>query len=224
MSYERTLSNLREDLRGRAHLFSGSGGGPVLDSEMNYIINSSYGKFHDLVISLEPRRYVKKKTYTTTADSGSYLLPSDFLHARGIDVQEGNYWYQIDRGDWTDRNINSTAANIKDTQYDFIRDELMFYPAPGGAFSIRMYYIPSAATASADTDTYDFFNAGWDDYVMNDASITCLAKTKKDPSYFIMLRNEAMERIKKSVRIDINQPLKRRWYHRDTVWWRRYRR
>jgi len=173
----------------------------VEDNELNFYINQSISELHDMLVqSYGSDYYVKDITFQTTAQQEEYDLDTivsdqDFYKLRAIDARlNGDEWFTLQKFNFNERNRFQNFGlwdylGISSVRYRLVGSNLRFSPAPDQAVDIRLWYIPRAASLSADTDEYNDFN-GWIEYVIVDCAIKMLNKEESDVS--VLLNEKAL--------------------------------
>lgn len=173
MSTTMQLSDLMTAVRQRADMLP-SGYTPsltgastfVTDPELIFLINQSYFKLYDKLISAYGSDYFVQSPYAITTDGTNYLfaLPSDFYKLLGVDLKCGTRWTSLEPFSFADRNRYGTVT-----------------PAPRAGQSLQLWYAPKLTTLSSLTDTLDGIS-GWTEVVILDVAIQCMAKEESDVS------------------------------------------
>lgn len=210
MARTATLSNLRTRVRRAANMESSQF---VTDAEVTEYINESIAELYDLLIGAQGQDFfLKSDTFTTTAGVTSYPLSApgdanDFFLLRGVDLEVGtDDWKPLKAFSFDERNYSafnptwdllgnrpkyrlygSAAAN----GYTL---NMLFNAKPPGAYNIRYWYVPHAPVLSGDSDVWDGFN-GWENFVVIDAAIKCVAKEESDATDLMRRRGVLVARI-----------------------------
>lgn len=160
MARTRTLTNLLSDVRLRADMVNSTF---VSDSELTEYINQSIAALFGILVGARGQDYYENSTtITTTAGTTTYSLPSDF-------------WQLIQ--------VEADLGGIKRPIKPFMRKEHAAWSeqaVPGG-YTFTVYYTPAPTRLSSGTDTFDGI-AGWEEWVVLDAAIKCMAKEESDVS------------------------------------------
>lgn len=175
----------------------------VTDVELVSYINQSYFELYDLMISSYGANYFVKSppySFTTTANTDQYALPSDFYKLLGVDLQlTTNAFVNIAPFEFVERN-RFTAPNLQsflgrtNLRYRLNGGNLWLSPIPAAGQTIRVWYVPTLVTLSTTSSTADGIS-GWTEYVIVDAAIKCLAKEETDVGVFMAQKQALTVRI-----------------------------
>lgn len=189
-----TLENLRTRVRQRADMVYSKF---VSDSELNSYINESAKDLYDLLVGSNEDYYTILSNITVTG--GTYSLPSDFYKLRGLDWSGdgGQNWCRVKRFNFLERDkYNGPRSDFlrAPVMYQIVGNSLRFMPEEQAPGSYRLWYIPTLTSMSANSDTLEGVN-GWEEYVVIDAAIKCLAKEESDTRALMQAKNEIFERV-----------------------------
>lgn len=182
----------------------------ITDAELDSYINASVSHLYDLLIEVDPSRYLTQGTISVVSGTESYNLPADFYRAisvnipvsssptgfilgRRINWQERHYYYN---------NVTSTKQN---TFYAIRGGQIWFWPPPTWTDSVQLDYVPVYTTLSMDTDTFDAVN-GYEEWVIADVLAKCAAKASDDAGPWLSQRDQMENRIKAGGDIDRARP------------------
>ena len=164
--------------------------GFVQDPKLNDYINKSIAELYDLLITKYGEEYwtnTEPYKINTNGTENTYLLPSDFFKAIGVDlVLSSSQSVTIkpfafnERNRFTNSYIYSWGLDgVVRARYKLINNKIKFIPNPDNSMSIDIWYIPHAPILVDDADEFDGFN-GWEEYVIVDAAIKMKDKEEAD--------------------------------------------
>lgn len=189
-----TLLELRTRARQRADM---EATGFIQDSELNTYINASYAELYDLLVSKYGSDYfvAPAHTFSTTANTETYALPTDFYKLLGVDCKiNSSNWQTLRRFEFSERNLPQTwdIYSTEFLRYRVFGSNLLFSPIPTSALQMRAWYIPLPETLVLDADSFSGVN-GYEEYVVIDAAIKMLTKEESDTSS-LMFEKQAMKK------------------------------
>lgn len=201
MALTATLSELRTQVRQRADMVNSTF---VSDSELNGYINKSYAELYDLLVRQYGEDYnVSSQTITTDSTNVNYALAADFYKLIGVDLlisgtigtQSADYVTLVPY-QFAERNRYSAAVvglvqPTNNFRYKILGNNINFIK-PDANRSVVIYYHPRITPLSGDSDTVDGVN-GWEEYIIVDAAIKCLAKEESDTSE-LQLEKQILEK------------------------------
>jgi hypothetical protein len=210
-----TLSEIRQRCRERADMKESNF---VEDQELTFYINQSIAELHDMLVqSYGADYYVKSIEFQTVGQQEAYDISSvvtdeDFYKLRAMDAQlNGDDWFTLQRFNFNERNRFQHSGvwdylGLTNVRYRLVGDKIRFAPVPDRDITVRMWYVPRAATLAADTDTYNDFN-GWIEYVIVDCAIKMLSKEESDVSVLLAEKQLLKRRVEEVANNrDIGEP------------------
>ncbi len=161
----------------------------VGDDEWRYYVNKSIKRYYDIVIQGTEDYNLKTLIIPITPSINRYLLPSDFLHCRGVDILSGqilgdadnpqNRWFALEAFNFKERNrygyYTSTAASLFNVKYRIENEYLVFDPYVANANTCRLFYTPVIADLVDETDTMNVIH-GFDELISRYAAEMALEK------------------------------------------------
>lgn len=206
MSRTVTLLELRTQVRQRSDQV---GSTFISDSELTGYINASIAELYDLLVLNFGEDYYTNPTpvaLAVVAGTDSYSLESSTYKIAGVDVLVGGLWVSLKRYTMGARNRSQEASSLKDACYRLIGTKLRFTPIPTVSHSVRVWEVPAPTKLVDDDDTFDGI-AGWEEYVILDSAIKCLAKEESDVSVLMKAKADQVERVTRaSANRDIGEP------------------
>lgn len=206
MSRTVTLLELRTQVRQRCDMV---GSNFVSDDELTGYINASISELYDLLLLNFGEDYYTNPTplsLAIVAGTDSYSLESSTYKIAGIDIQVGGLWVSLKRYTMGARNRAQEASTLKDARYRLIGTKLRFTPSPTAAHTCRVWEVPAPTKLVDDDDTFDGI-AGWEEYVIVDSAIKCLAKEESDVRVLAAAKAAQVERVTRaSKNRDIGEP------------------
>lgn len=209
-----TLSDLRTRVRERADMVNSQF---ISSSEILSYINAAYQELYELLVNTNEDYYTTSTTFSlTSSDNGVYALPSDFFKLRGVEFLLGGEYITLYPYNWNDRNSynKSVAYALRPTggrAYRMMGSNLRVQPTDNAVGSYQIWYVPTLTALSADSDTVDsvMTRAGWEEYVIIEAAIKCLAKEESSTTHLMQEKAIIKQRIIESAsERDIDQPEK----------------
>lgn len=174
----------------------------ITDAYLLTLIDRSYGKLYRQ-ISTQYQGFFETEDSNTSLVVGQrlYALPSDFMHLKGVDLVEGSDRVSLRRIQFGDRNTLSNDPRFIPQRPAMLRtnlayftqgDDLRIEPAPQVTNQLIITYVPRPTRITSSSDTFDVI-AGFDAFIVYDASISVLMKQERDPSGIIQLRQDALQ-------------------------------
>lgn len=174
----------------------------ITDSELNSYINASYGELYDVLVSrfedyfiyMDPSTGLPP-TFTLSGSTYMYPVPANMYKLRGLDYQNNGVsdWIELTKFNFAERNSRSRASNrimlgVDRKSYRILGANIVVLPEGNASGTYRIFYIPRFTPLVLDadqmSDVLDF-----EEYVIVDAAMKCLAKEESDVS--IMLNRKA---------------------------------
>lgn len=173
--------------------------------EWNSFIRLAQYELYDLLIDLEPMRYMAPTAqFSTNGNTYLYPLPNGVLNfigpdgnpfvappfykLSGVDMglgNAGNGWVTVTQFNFIDRNkflypnSASTIYGVFNCQYRLNDNFIQFIPVPSANQPFRLWYIPRLKVPLADTDIIDGVS-GWTWYIILRAAKYALDKEESD--------------------------------------------
>lgn len=196
-----TASNVMSDIR----LHTDTVNDPhITDAFVLSLVDKSYNKLYKQ-IALQYAGFFDTESTSTTLAVGirTYALPSDFLHLRGVDIVLGGNRVRLRRFAFGDRDrITSDPRFVPFYRYDRASkyqymvqgNNLRIEPVPDSTEGLVQTYVPRPTRITSSGTTFDVI-AGFEDFIVYDASILVLQKQERDPSVMIQMRSDALATI-----------------------------
>lgn len=201
-----TLLELRTQVRERADMV---GSNFVSDSELTGYINASITELYDLLVLNYGEDYFTNPTpinVAVVAGTDTYALATSVYKIAGVDVLVNGFWGSVRKYAMGNRNRGQSASDLKDVRYRLIGNSLRFTPSPTADHSVRIWEVSKPTKLVDDADTFDGI-AGWEEFVIVDAAIKCLAKEESDTSDLVRAKATQTARIERvSAQRDIGEP------------------
>ncbi len=172
----------------------------IEDAELNGYINSSIAELHDLLVSSYGSDYfLSNYTFATVPGQSDYALPSTFYKLMGVDLKINNNDYvalrQFNFNARNKRKDSSVSISGQpNVEYRLLGSNLKLTPAPDGANTIQIWYVPKATELVSDSDTLDDLNQ-FSEFVIVDAAIKMLQKEESDVSILMAQKADIKHRI-----------------------------
>lgn len=184
------------------------GSGFLTTPELNSYLSNSYKELYDLLIQKFGNDYFFADPFLITTDgtSETYDLPEDFYKLFGVDINLNNgmtdAWVTLhpfmkgDRNRYVLKNFQSYYG-MTNLRYRLRGNTIWFTPVPASGQVLRVLYAPRPADLTADDDEIDGVS-GWEEYIIVDAAIKCLAKEESDPAVFVLQKQALVKRIEEA--------------------------
>jgi len=163
-------------------------------AEATAIVNNELGDLFDLLISRPTNPFTTLLTFSI-ATGNTYALASDFQNFRGLDFQCGSEWTEVHRASFAQRNRSAARTLAKNRLFDLIGDTLYVTPSENAVGTYRLWYDPQFVALDEVTVTSIDLPNRWEEYAINGAAATFLAKEESDPSVYLALKAKAEARI-----------------------------
>jgi len=193
-----TLLSLRTQSRQRADMENTTF---VSDTELNGYINASASELYDLLIGVYEDYKITSQSVSIVANTDTYSLPNDFYKLRGVDLVLDSLGNAVTLKPFNFQERNSylftptwNVVGLSYLRYHLQGDSIRFVPVPSSSQTLKLWYIPSITTLSADGDTLDGVN-GFEEYVVIDAAIKMRIKEETDTSELERQKALMMNRI-----------------------------
>lgn len=149
-------------------------------NDLNRLINQGITEYYDLLIASGEDYYLSSTTISTISTTDTYALTNDFLAIKGIDINlGGQQFFSGIRFNWADRNLYKLTGTgwfyDQPVYYDLRGQNIVLMPAPGGVYSVTVWYYPVPPVLSNLSDTLDGVN-GWDELVTLSVAIKLLTR------------------------------------------------
>jgi hypothetical protein len=174
----------------------------VSDAEVNQYINDSYLELYDILVTKFEDYYISTSISTITA--ATIALPTDFYKLVGLDrtVSEGSSeYYPLKPFNFHNRNrkgyLGLRYGMYPDVQYRILGNNIELVPNDMAGGTYKLWYVPRATVMASDSSTIDGVN-GWEEYIVIDAAMKCLAKEESDVSVFLVEKQAIKKRIEEA--------------------------
>lgn len=178
MPQTRTLLEMRTEARQRAEMENSTF---VTDAELTRYINTAANKLYGkLVAARGDAYYATTATTVTVAGTATVALPSAFYKLLLPQVTVSGVPRTLRRLDLEMVEAYGTTTGVPERAM-VMGSNLLLRPIPDAVYTITFWYLPYLTQLSADGDTFDGI-AGWENYVVLSAAISCLNKEESDTS------------------------------------------
>jgi len=155
----------------------------ISDDELDRYISGSYATLFSKLVDANPDMYTREATITGVSDTSDYDVPDDFYGTYAIEQNLGSSYYPLSRIDPIEGYLyeSGTAGNacvyhfVSTSSSDQADFKVRLLPTPNTGETYRHKYIYAPTDLSADDDIVDGV-AGWEEWIVLDAAIKCLAK------------------------------------------------
>jgi len=145
------------------------------NAEVNALVNESIADLWDQILRARGfDGYETSTTITTSSGVSVYSVPATFYELLAVAINPGNGLgsYPLERFMMRERPQLANPAVPRygyPYAYKLLGDNIEVLPAPQGAYSLELRYVPSATELSSDLDTFDGIN-GWEEWAVVDAA------------------------------------------------------
>jgi hypothetical protein len=149
-------------------------------TSLDAFINASADELYDL-LTLKFDDYNVSSAGFTTDGGTTVALPADFYKLLGVDLSVGGREQPLSQFTFKERH-RYQAADVARNGLPLYRLEgsvLRLRPAPASGLSGTIWYTPTRAQLVAGSDAMAGVS-GWEEYVVVDSAIKCLAKEESD--------------------------------------------
>jgi hypothetical protein len=179
----------------------------ITDAFLLSLIDKSYNKLYRQ-IATEYAGYfdVEDSSKSLIVGQRLYALAADFMHLRGVDLVEGGERVTLGRIGFGERNRRTNDPRFVfrwpglRTNYAYLtqKNDLRIDPVPNTTQQIIMTYVPRPTRITNSADTFDVI-AGFEDFIVYDASVSVLGKQERDVSVMAAQRQDALQLIIQTV-------------------------
>lgn len=194
-------------------------------SLLNTWINDSIAALYDELVKADPARFLTQASVSIVSGTEEYALAADFYKLVGCDLLDSSAetgYRPMERFNWNERHrYGGDAGNKYDAKYEWRNSKLWIHPPPEWSLAngVRVNYIPTAPSLSADEGTWDTVNL-WSEWVVLDVCEKCAVREDSltQAKYFGQQRDRVWRRITESAEGDNAGPKTvvnvRRYRHR----------
>lgn len=180
----------------------------ITDAFLLSLVDKSYNKLYRQ-IATEYAGYfdVEDSSKSLIVGQRLYALAADFMHLRGVDIVVGTDRVTLGRIGFGERNRRTNDPRYYSRQLERIRtnyayltqkNDLRIDPVPTTTEQIIMTYVPRPTRITNSADTFDVI-AGFEDFIVYDASVSVLGKQERDVSVMAAQRQDALQLIIQTV-------------------------
>jgi hypothetical protein len=153
----------------------------ITDAELVRRVNQSYKRLYNEIVNTFEDYFVKTEPIVGVADITDYAVPADFYKLLYLVTTDSGITYQLNKiqlHEVATQSNNITATTPRN--YILIQGNIRILRAPAAGQLFTLYYVPTAAELAAGS-SFDAVN-GWDQYIVEQVAIQCLAKEESDTS------------------------------------------
>lgn len=194
-----TLAELKTTILDQADM---KDSGFIDDTQLEYWINSAVSSLHDLLVGAFEEYFVVKYNMPIYSGQESYRLPIDFYKLVKVFLLDGTDRYQLNKFSMEELDRFNAGNGYVNSVYDkamnyrILGDRLYLAPNPTSNDTLEFWYVPCAQKLVGPHDTISYnIPVGWEDYIVADCVIRCLAKEESDPSIWMARKAEIENRI-----------------------------
>lgn len=176
----------------------------ISDAYLLTLIDRSYGKLYRQIATQYQGFFEVEETGTSlVVGQRTYALPATFMHLKGVDIVDGSERLSLRAIQFGDRNKLSNDPRFVPQRPPMLRTNLSYFlqgntlriePVPQVTNQLVITYVPRPTRITNSADTFDVI-AGFDAFIVYDASISVLAKQERDTGNLIQLRQDALQDI-----------------------------
>jgi hypothetical protein len=174
----------------------------ITDAYLLTLIDRSYNKLYRTIAT-------QYESFFDTEDSSkslivgqrTYALASDLMHLKAVDIVRGSERIPLRRFSLPQRESFSRdpryvpfSGDRQRTNYRYKAEanNLRIDPLPDTTEQLIMTYVPRPTRITNSSTTFDVI-AGFDDFIIYDASIQVLTRQERDASQYVALRQDALQ-------------------------------
>jgi len=197
-----TFGQLLSDIRSEADLLNSQ---VVTDAELRVFAARSYCELVDLIHEAYDDDFLVADPYTLTTNGTdeTFSLPGDFGKLLGVDIKVGQYWINVKRFQFGDRNRYASVLTpawgffLTNLRYRLIGTKIWIKPVPPAGVVFRLWYAPAVTAITSDSTSLPDFQ-GWLEYVVIDAAIKCKRKQEMDTGELQLAKDRLEARIRRA--------------------------
>jgi len=187
-----TLTTLLARTRERADM---AGSSFVADARLTDWINEANQKLHGMLVEALGEEYVSStSSFTTSAGTSDYNLPTGFYKLYGVDLSYHGTIRALKRYERAERNIYRELHPETLPRYALVGSVLRLYPAPSAGLAGTILYAPEATVLVNASDSVSYPN-GWERYIVLDAAIQALLKEESNVNALVNEREMVVREI-----------------------------
>lgn len=189
-----TLSSLESQVRQRSDTESLTDRFP--QAEVWEYINQSWAELYNKIVQTGQEYYLSSSSFTTTAGTTDYAVPSDFYLDKGCDTTINGQVFVLDRWLWEERghyDLMTRWSPGMPWSYLVVGSNVSLRPAPAAVYTVVLWYYPAPTRMTASGHTIDCL-AGFEEYIVCDAAAKILVKDDRDPSA-VLTQKAAAEQV-----------------------------
>jgi hypothetical protein len=166
MAWPVSLATLEQDILLKADM---AGSAFPQPGEVCRYANQGVTELYELLMTSGQDYLLASATVTTANTVDTYPLPFAFMAVKGIDINLGGQ-QQFDgtRANWSERNLYKLIGTGwyfgRPVRYDLRGSNLWVQPVPQGAYTITVWYWPTAPQLASPAQTIDCVN-GWEEVI-----------------------------------------------------------
>ena len=171
----------------------------VTSSEIIRLIDKAYTKLYDMIVSKFENYYLSQTQFSSTSGVQDYTLPADFYKLLGVDQTNApGKPLTLRPLNFNERNRYNTdlfsVTQMSTYKYRVAGNLITIIPQPSAGILYTLFYVPAPIKIANNTDVIDGI-AGWEDYVILDASVQILNKMQLDSNAVAQERALAERRV-----------------------------
>jgi len=179
----------------------------ITDAYLLTLIDRSYNKLYRLITTQYESFFDTEDTSKSLiVGQRDYALASDLMHLKGVDLVIGGERVPMRVYSFGERNQRGQDPRLlrvgydNRTQYRYRTqgNNLRIDPVPTSTEQLVMTYVPRPVRITTSGQTFDVI-AGFDDFIIYDASMFVLARQERDPSIYMAARQAAEQEVIKAV-------------------------
>ncbi len=179
------LTQTREQVRDNVRRLTDTRGTSALvrhpNTDLNEYISRGYAALRrKLDVIVPDQRFLSSDAITTASGTTTYALPADFDHLVSIDMLANGCLTWLTGFEMSERaglaNPLSVGTGIP-TTYRLRGSNIELLPTPASAYTVTLWYVPSATLAAADATTFDTI-IRLDEYVISFAALLVAVRDK----------------------------------------------
>lgn len=205
VSSSATLAGLRHSIRSRGKWDDVR---IVTQNMLTDWINGSIDALEDFVLGVNPvhSAMLRWSDITVVSGTGLYSLPSECHTLYGVSVKDGTVpdgYRVLEPFRWDERYADGyDDAGKAYARWQRWGDKLRLQPVPNWSGTLRVEYAKSYTTLSSPTQSLEFENSTWLEWVALDVCVKACAKLAQDPAVYLQQKKDLEGRIVAALKME----------------------
>lgn len=167
----------------------------LTDSNITQFINNAIKSLYGTIIKTDEGYFVEDHTFSTTSDTQTYSLPSDFYTLLSVNakINGSSIYRNVSKYNVGKRNRSSIFSSR--FEYRLVGNNIKFVPTPQANTPILLEYTPKPTVLTSGSDTWSL--EVFSEYIVTKAAISCLINEESDTlpleKEFIQLKQDVID-------------------------------